>query len=109
MFQDFIQRNPRPEMPDIIEFSETIGMAFENVLLTLELDFNIFNDSPSFNEQQESPQDEKALLFASLDPEISQLIQEIQDFKGQNVSPILEKELKSMFGNKIFCNVDNVE
>ena len=109
MFQDFIQRNPHPEMPAIVEFSEKIGMAFENVLLTLELDFNIFNNSPSFNEQQKFPQDDKALLFASLDPEISQLICEIQDFKGEEFSPILEQELKSMFGNKIFCNVDNVK
>ena len=104
MFQDFIQRNPRPEMQDIVGFAEEMGMAFENVLLTLELDFNIFNNSPSHEQQ-----DDKAHLFASLDPEISQLLNDIQEFKGDKFSPILEQELKSMFGNKIFCTVDNVK
>ena len=109
-FLSFIQKNPYPEMQAIMEFAKEINMAFENVLLILELEFNVFNTAPYPTAQPASePKDERAALFESLDPEVAQLLGEIHDFKAENFPPLLESELKSMFGQKIFVTLDNVK
>ena len=109
-FLTFIQKNPYPEMQAIMEFAKEINMAFENVLLILELEFNVFNTAPYPPAQPASePKDERAALFESLDPEVAQLLGEIHDFKAENFPPLLEAELKSMFGQKIFVTLDNVK
>ena len=98
-FQKFLLDNPRPDMKKIEEFANNMGMQIEN--------FNIF-----FQNQPHLPevkQDDKTLLFNSLHPEIFQLVKDVHDFKPENFSPLLIKELKSMFGEKVFLTLDNVK
>ena len=108
-FQDFTIKNPNPEMQDIVEFSKNIGMEFENVLLVLEMDYNIFYNPPDKEQPKVNVENSKINLLNSLDEETLQLLKDINDFKAENFSEFLESELKSMFGNKIFCTLDNVK
>ena len=108
-FQAFLQANPKPEMQDIVEFAKDIEMAFENVLLILEIEYNVFNDQPQTESKDSDDVDTKNKLIMSLDPDIVELLHEIDASHPEQFSSSLEAELKSMFGEKIFYTIDNLK
>ena len=108
-FQAFLQANPKPEMQDIVEFAKDIEMAFENVLLILEIEYNVFNDQPQTESKDSDDVDTKNKLIRSLDPDIVELLHEIDASHPEQFSSSLEAELKSMFGEKIFYTIDNLK
>ena len=104
-FENFLVSNPAPDVEAIIKFSKSIGMPFDKVATTLE-NWNFDDLQEDSQPSQGTEYDE---ILQNLSPEVASLLRDIHQFRAENFPAALETELRSMFGKKIFCTLENIK
>jgi len=104
--ENFYQNTPNPDMQTIIDFSKCIDVPFGTVAEFLEnkLDSKQQNIAPTETDTRAEANEVEDTR--NIDPEILDLVRKISK---KTYSPVLEKELKSLFGDKIFCTLDDIK
>ena len=107
--ENFYHTTPNPDMQTIMDFSKCIDVPFTTVAEFMEkMQTNTQNNSYSNYQETETNIGSKYKQeFSNVDPDVLDLVRKISK---KTYSPILERELKSLFGNnKIFCTLDDIK